>query len=152
MGIPDTWDSYTNRRVMQLHPEIREDVAKAINDVRDEHGIKLRIGKDGHFRKMEEQRELYERHKNGGPLAAPPGKSYHNYGLAVDLYIIEDGQVSYDLNKYQKVADIFEKYGFSWGYALWGKDKPHFQKTFGYDQSTLKKQLANTNAQYPKIT
>jgi hypothetical protein len=30
---------------------------------------------------------LYEAYKAGGPLAAPPGQSPHNYGLAVDLQL-----------------------------------------------------------------
>jgi len=37
------------------------------------------------FRSLEEQQTLYDRYKKGeGGLAAPPGKSYHNYGCAFD--------------------------------------------------------------------
>ena len=38
------------------------------------------------LRSMKAQQEAYERYKNGtGPLAALPGKSRHNYGLAADF-------------------------------------------------------------------
>lgn len=40
----------------------------------------------GH-RTRREQSKLYEIYKNGGPKAAPPGKSAHNYGLAIDVVL-----------------------------------------------------------------
>ena len=39
------------------------------------------------FRSMEEQAGLYAKYKAGGPRAAPPGLSAHNYGLAVDVVL-----------------------------------------------------------------
>lgn len=36
-------------------------------------------------RSLELQAQLRERHLAGGPLAAAPGESAHNYGLAVDV-------------------------------------------------------------------
>jgi hypothetical protein len=38
------------------------------------------------YRSCEVQQDLWERYQAGGPLAAPPGKSWHNLGLAFDLY------------------------------------------------------------------
>lgn len=35
---------------------------------------------------LAEQLVLYERHLRGGPLAAPPGQSAHNFGLAIDVF------------------------------------------------------------------
>lgn len=37
------------------------------------------------YRSLDAQRVLHEKHLAGGPRAAPPGKSAHNYGLAVDV-------------------------------------------------------------------
>ena len=37
------------------------------------------------FRSLDEQRDLYRKFLAGGPRAAPPGKSAHNFGLAVDV-------------------------------------------------------------------
>lgn len=42
------------------------------------------------FRGLEEQAALWEKFKAGGPRAAPPGKSAHNYGLAVDVALDGD--------------------------------------------------------------
>jgi hypothetical protein len=39
------------------------------------------------YRSIEVQTVLYDKYKQGGPLAAPPGKSAHNYGLAVDVQL-----------------------------------------------------------------
>ena len=148
----NTWDYYTNQRLAELHPSIRGDMEQAINKVQERHGIKVRIGKDGHFRSFDLQRELYNDYQDGGPLAAPPGRSYHNYGLAADLYIIENNQVDYSYEKYQKVADIMQEHGFDWGYEMWGKDKPHFQKTFGYSTDDLAaKRKAQGRGKYLKL-
>jgi hypothetical protein len=37
------------------------------------------------FRTFNEQKELYKKYLAGGPKAAPPGLSPHEYGLAVDI-------------------------------------------------------------------
>jgi hypothetical protein len=42
------------------------------------------------FRSREEQAELYAKFKAGGPRAAPPGKSAHNFGLAIDVALDGD--------------------------------------------------------------
>lgn len=39
------------------------------------------------FRSLAQQAALYKRHLQGGPLAAPPGKSAHNWGLALDVQL-----------------------------------------------------------------
>ena len=46
------------------------------------------------YRSLELQKQLYVKYVNGGPLAAPPGKSAHNYGLAVDVQLV---RFEYDL-------------------------------------------------------
>lgn len=45
------------------------------------------------FRSMEEQRVLWEAYRfHHGPRAAPPGRSAHNYGLAVDVVLDADAE------------------------------------------------------------
>lgn len=39
------------------------------------------------YRSLALQAELYAKYQAGGPRAAPPGKSAHNYGLAVDIVL-----------------------------------------------------------------
>lgn len=47
------------------------------------HGVALTVTMG--YRSLEEQRDLWVAYQAGGPLAAPPGASAHNYGLAVDV-------------------------------------------------------------------
>lgn len=42
------------------------------------------------FRSLAEQALLWDKYQAGGPRAAPPGKSAHNYGLAVDVVLDAD--------------------------------------------------------------
>lgn len=42
------------------------------------------------FRSLEEQDALYRKYQAGGPRAAPPGRSAHNFGLAVDVVLDGD--------------------------------------------------------------
>ena len=42
------------------------------------------------FRPLEEQERLWRAHLAGGPKAAPPGRSAHNYGLAIDVVLDTD--------------------------------------------------------------
>lgn len=44
------------------------------------------------FRSLDEQSILYGKYLRGGAKAAPPGKSAHNYHLAID--VVPDGDVS----------------------------------------------------------
>lgn len=55
------------------------------------------LGKSGYgwwvtygFRTYEEQLALYRKYQAGGPRAAPPGKSAHEFGLAVDVVLDAD--------------------------------------------------------------
>lgn len=41
------------------------------------------------FRTLEEQAKLHDIYLHGGPLAAPPGESAHNFGLAIDVVLID---------------------------------------------------------------
>ncbi len=43
------------------------------------------------FRDLVEQAALWDAYQKGGPRAAPPGKSAHNYGMAVDFLAYRKG-------------------------------------------------------------
>jgi len=51
------------------------------------------------FRSFETQNVLYQKYKAGGPLAAPPGHSAHEHGLAVDVAELDGGQELWDYNR-----------------------------------------------------
>jgi hypothetical protein len=64
---------------MQLEPVFRQDIIALLTPSQWTwyilHG----------YRSLEEQGKLWAIYQNGGPKAAPAGKSPHNYGLAIDL-------------------------------------------------------------------
>lgn len=50
------------------------------------------------YRTLAEQDALYQKYLAGGPKAAPPGKSAHNFGLAVDVQLImPDGSMNWNI-------------------------------------------------------
>ncbi|MBN2664381.1 MAG: M15 family metallopeptidase [Bacteroidales bacterium] len=132
-----TWDKYTNQRITNLHPSIRTDVYRAIQELQRK-GINVRIASG--YRSFKEQNEIFA--KVPKVTKAQGGQSYHNYGLAVDVYEIKSGKL-YEGNR-KEIAAVFKKFGFDWG-GDWPtfKDYPHFQKTVkGGWRELLKKQKA----------
>lgn len=70
------------------------------------------------YRSPEQQAEIYERSGHGTKFAAaPPWRSYHNYGLAADV-------LARNAADYPRMWDIAPQYGLT---ALKAYDKPHFQ-------------------------
>lgn len=135
-----TWDYWTNRRIEDLHPSIRDRARAFINTVQDKLGIKLRLT-DG-LRTFEEQASLYAKGRSkGGSIVtyARAGESYHNYGLAFDVVPIEDGQPQYNTDQWKAIADIAKsEYGFKWGGDFQNlDDKPHFYDPNGFSTDRL---------------
>jgi D-alanyl-D-alanine carboxypeptidase. len=135
-------DKITQQRIQKLHPKVREEVIKIIEDCDKELTGRAKIRITQGFRTFDEQDQLYAigRTKPAKKVTnAKAGQSIHNYGLAVDICLIIDGKtVSWDTAKdwdNDKVADwyecvkVFAKHGWSWG-GNWKtfKDLPHFEK------------------------
>jgi len=91
-------------------------------------------------RTFAEQAELFEKHQHGGPLAASPGHSNHNFGIAWDVGIFnEKGEYIDDLidkkiltskavdAEYKKVGTYGKARGLFWGGDWSDPDYPHFQ-------------------------
>jgi peptidoglycan L-alanyl-D-glutamate endopeptidase CwlK len=144
-----TWDTYTNERLQTLHPKIKQSVEDFINDA-DKQGIKLRITATGALRSLKTQEDLYAigRTKPGIIITSSvPGTSYHNYGLAVDVVEIKNGEALWTNPNWDKIGKIGEKHGFEWGGRWTSKqcsncpDKPHFQKRFGIHHTELLKRV-----------
>ncbi|WP_280637246.1 peptidoglycan-binding protein [Alkalihalobacillus sp. BA299] len=118
-----------------LHPVVRD---KAIQLITEGYKQKINGVIISGFRSIEKQNELYEqgRSKPGNIVTnAPGGHSYHNYGLAVDIGILNPDGKSFnwnDLNAFKQLGQIGVSLGFEWG-GNWRtfKDYPHFQYTFG---------------------
>lgn len=135
-------DQITRERIAKLHPSIREEVRKIIEDCDSALNGRAKIRITQGLRTFKEQEDLYSlgRTKAGKKVTnAKAGQSIHNYGLAVDICLIIDGKTaSWDTVKdwdNDKVADwyecvkIFAKYGWDWG-GNWKtfKDFPHFER------------------------
>ena len=128
-----TWDKVTDKRIKTLDPRIQGDVEDFINEVEMTLGIYLRVSQAR--RTKEEQDAFYAqgRTKPGKIITwVKGGKSWHNYGLAIDIVEIKNKKAIYNTN-YVRIVPLAKKRGFEWG-GDWPKkkrDKPHFQKTFG---------------------
>ena len=104
-------------------------------------GITLRVGDA--YRSIDLQNSIYEegRSKPGTiKTRAKGGKSYHNYGLAIDVYFSENGVTNVNKVITPEVADIGKSLGFEWG-GDWaeGTDNPHFEMSFGSSVGSLYK-------------
>jgi hypothetical protein len=74
-----------------LAPWIRDRFANAINHLIDNNeGYDCGIGFG--YRSNALQRELYDAYQRGGPKAAYPGNSWHNWACAIDLTIYVNGR------------------------------------------------------------
>src|SRR6266700_6000884 len=91
-------DDITNRQLQTLHPAVRQDFADFLDDVNNQFGIQLRAYKG--FRSDADQAKEYAKGRTApGPRTtwAPPGESYHQYGMATDLaQLLAKGAVEFD--------------------------------------------------------
>lgn len=83
---------------------------------------------------------------------ATPGSSIHNYGLAVDYFLVSDDGLTalWTVNeKWRRVATIAKSMGFSWG-GDWTSfvDYPHLEYTKGLSINQLK---AGLRPAFPKL-
>lgn len=79
------------------------------------------------FRTYEEQEQLYKKYKVGGNVAAPPGYSNHNFGLAIDIGIFQDGKYLEESPLYERAGQIGKELGLIWGGTWENEDQPHFE-------------------------
>lgn len=150
-------DDVTKVRVEKLHPAVRQEAANAITQIEQGFPPNIKIRVVQSLRTIEEQDALYAqgRTKPGPKVTnARGGKSYHNYGLAIDFALMYDENgdgkfelLSWDIAKdgdkdgkkdWMEVVDAFKSLGWEWG-GEWHslKDYPHLEKKFGYTVSKL---------------
>jgi peptidoglycan L-alanyl-D-glutamate endopeptidase CwlK len=79
-------DSRSEGNIATLLPRVRP-FARALIERAANQGIIIKVTSG--TRSFAEQEELYKKYLAGGPLAAPPGKSNHNFGLAFDVTIFK---------------------------------------------------------------
>jgi RHS repeat-associated protein len=130
-----TWDAVSNERIKQLDTRVQQPAINFINDTEAQFDIQLRVTQG--YRSIEYQNELYWQSRTSPPTGpwvtnAKGGQSYHNYGRAIDVVVMEGGQPKWEPIS-QDIANIAIDQGFEWG-GNWTApymDYPHFQMTFG---------------------
>ena len=135
-------DKPTQTQIAKLHPTIREEVTKIIQECDFALTGKAKVRITQGLRTFAEQEALYAqgRTKPGKIVTkAKAGQSVHNFGFAIDICLIIDNKIaSWETAKdwdNDQVADwyecvkIFAKHGYEWG-GNWKtfKDLPHFDK------------------------
>lgn len=144
-------DKISLDRAKKLHPKVSQEVIDTIIEIEKGFPPNLAVRIVQGLRTIEEQNALYAqgRTKPGAKVTnAKGGKSYHNYGLAIDFVILINGkEISWDLkadrdkdgtSEWDEVRKAFEAKGWKWGGTFRTfKDYPHLEKSFGYSTSQL---------------
>ena len=149
-------DKITIDRISLLHPAIRIEVLEFYRNeiIPSLTNAFCRFAYT--LRSFEQQAEIYARGRTklfdtfGNRLGivtnAKAGQSFHNYGLAIDIVLIDGNSASWNTTKdfdgdgvadWLEIVDIFKSHGWEWGGGWRKKDLPHFQKTFGYSWQEL---------------
>lgn len=148
-----TMDKATQQRIEKLHPFVREEITKIIQECDKQLTGRAKIRITQGLRTVKEQNDLYAigRTVPGKKVTnAKGGQSIHNYGFAVDICLIIDGKTaSWDtvkdwdndtISDWYECVRIFAKHGWEWG-GNWKKfkDLPHFDKRGYNDWKKLSK-------------
>lgn len=135
-------DKHTVARIALLHPTVREEVKKIVEECDTALTGKAKVRITQGLRTDAEQSALYNqgRTTSGKKVTnAKAGQSIHNYGFAVDIcLIIDEKEASWDTAKdwdndgiadWMECVAIFARNGWTWG-GSWVsfKDMPHFEK------------------------
>jgi peptidoglycan L-alanyl-D-glutamate endopeptidase CwlK len=147
------WDDQTEDIIKRLHPKVRGKVSAFIKAC-EKVGINLRITNDGGMRTFNEQDALYAQGRTtSGDIVtnARSGKSYHNYGLAIDVVEIKNGVAIWNNPRQNEIVAIAKKLGFEWGGDWSRPDKPHFQLTFELTTSELASLVGTETDKYVTV-
>ena len=157
-------DKISLNRIEKSHPKIREELGVFYRECNNKLPKHVRLRFSHVFRSPQEQHALYLQKPK--VTNADSWQSIHNYGLAFDIVLLYDKNgdgnfetASWEIDKHwDRVVNYFKSKGYEWG-GDWKsfKDKPHFEKNFGFDWKTLKSRfdrgiIINDNGiTYPKI-
>lgn len=129
-------DSRSEGNIATLHQRVRP-FARGLIEKAASHGIIIKVTSG--MRSFEEQAELFAKFKAGGPIAAPPGKSNHNFGLAFDVTMFkgsDDPEKAktpvFESPAYKTVGALGRDLGLEWGGDWKRVDEPHFQLRPGW--------------------
>ncbi|MBO0887490.1 M15 family metallopeptidase [Candidatus Bathyarchaeota archaeon] len=126
-------DAVSEQRLQKVHPLLAEKIRAMASQLMAE-GIPIRVTQG--LRTWEEQEDLYRQGRNGDtrPIVtnAPPGFSFHQFGLAVDCVPMTDKGPDWNITHpvWQRMIAVGQSLGLTSG-ATWRSfpDAPHFQYT-----------------------
>ena len=149
-------DSITIKRIALLHPAIRyevlgfykNEIVPALTNAYCRFAFTLRTFQEQNNIYAKGRTELYDNKGNrlGVVTRAKGGQSFHNYGLSIDIVLIDGKSASWNTTKdfdgdgiadWNEIVKIFKKHDWEWGGDWKRKDLPHFQKIFGYTWQEL---------------
>ena len=123
-------DKVSQERIAKLHPSVRAEVTKIINDCNAALTGRSQVRISQGLRTIAEQDALFKQRPK--VTDAKGGQSVHNYGFAVDIVLIIDGKAAswdtkadWDQDKksdWMECVEIFKKNGWNWG-GDWQKKK-----------------------------
>lgn len=150
-------DTRTEGVIAGLQPEVAP-YARALVQKAAARGIEIKLISG--YRSYEEQNALYAKGRTApGPRVtnAKAGESNHNFGIAFDIGIFEDGDYLPESPNYDVVGGIGMELGLDWG-GNWKsfQDRPHYElrPTWAADLSEsemlaeLRLRVANRQAIY----
>lgn len=103
----------------QLHPAMRFPLLGALDDLRRQ-GVAVTLI-DGRRTAREQEDHIRE-----GRSTAPPGASFHDYGLAIDVVPRTDSN-NPDNPAWNRIHSTMQRYGFYSLFRSQGWDRPHFE-------------------------
>ncbi len=129
---------HNEREISGLHKSIQGAVRRLIENA-NENGRTAYITEG--FRSNAEQAR--DRARGSNVTEKGPGESFHNYGLAVDIYPAKNGGPDFSGSGQQQLGVTGEAIGFRWG-GRWKipYDPPHFEMTGGLTIADLKALVA----------
>lgn len=121
----------SERLIGQLDPSIRS-MARELLTRASNVGIDLVVTQG--LRTNAEQQRLYDQGRTtDGPIVtnAPPGSSWHNFGLAFDVAVLSpEGKATWpnDSTLWERIGQLGKASGLTWGGDFVSiKDRPHFE-------------------------
>jgi len=99
------------KKIKTLHPDLQTAIAALVTRMAENHGMQFEVVFG--TRTVDEQNKLYAQGRTAkGKVVtnARGGQSPHNYGLACDLWLYEDGKFVWQPDA-ERMRDIVEKFG-----------------------------------------
>lgn len=150
-------DKVSTDRANMAHPRVQKDLHDILLEAESVLASKWKLRYTWTLRTMAQQNDLYAqgRTRPGRVVTwAKGGESWHNYGLAVDICLVDEvgKMASFDTKAdfdgdakadWLEVVALFKKRGWEWGgdWPIEKRDMPHFQKTFGLSIAQAKKKV-----------